>query len=53
MAKANKVINKSGKTQPRPSSGGSDRNPGQGSGSIPTVKGNNTPVIRKAGKTQK
>lgn len=49
-----KNINKAGKTQPRPSSGGSDRNPGQGTGAVPTTGlGKNTPVIAKAGKTQK
>lgn len=48
-----KVINKAGSTQPTPKSAGSDRNPGQGTGAVPNIGGKNTPVIRKAGKTQK
>jgi hypothetical protein len=42
---------KSGSTQPRPTGGSDGRNPGQGTGGIPSVVGKETPQIVKTGAT--
>lgn len=45
----NNPIRKSGSTQPYRT--GEDRNPGQGSGTVPNITGQSTPTIVKTGAT--